>query len=564
MAYCRQVMRHPFLIFAFTGLLVLGGGIASFSVPDRTLASNTVEINLAETSPKGEAGGYAIPASGSSYSCTMYGMPASMYQGQTFTLLYSPDISMSVTRNGVSRGTAAGSPWTDSTSASLGVGTYTYALSGQVYAGEHCLAWGLSCTGDPKSGYTCMDVCTGTGPFYNTYTCSGNLSVVATLADLVSSNIAIQSGATGMTQNQSYTLVASTTNSGGTAAGAFSDTFAYGYGGSGGSFTVINTVSRPSGLAAGAGATDTSSSFSPVTPGTITIRHCVDSASQISESNEANNCTYRNYTVTGSISASCSPSPTTVDENENVTWTASASGGTPGYSYAWSGTDGLSGSGTSTVKSYANSGTKTGSVTVTDTLGVSSGVVSCSASVTVDDTSPTANIRARVLGSGSGWSNGPITIAALDEVELEWSSTNATSCSGDTYYSTGGDTSGSTGSVAEAAGGQSRTYTVSCTGNSQTAEDTVQVNRDAPTLPPTLSADPTRVRQGETTTLEGNLNGHSGCTITGGSTDISVPDGTGAYSYTSGVILGETTLTLECLLGEASDTVRILPSVEHF
>ncbi|MDB5190072.1 MAG: hypothetical protein JWN49_398, partial [Parcubacteria group bacterium] len=62
---------------------------------------------------------------------------------------------------------------------------------------------------------------------------------------------------------------------------------------------------------------------------------------------------------------SCSVNPTALSANGTAAWSVTASGGTGSYTYAWSGTDGLSGSGTSVSKQYTTAGTKTGTVTVT-------------------------------------------------------------------------------------------------------------------------------------------------------------------------------------------------------
>ena len=68
-----------------------------------------------------------------------------------------------------------------------------------------------------------------------------------------------------------------------------------------------------------------------------------------------------------SLSVSCSGNPTSVLVGNSVVWTASASGGQGGgYTYTWSGTDGLSGSGVSTSIAYATTGAKTASVLVSD------------------------------------------------------------------------------------------------------------------------------------------------------------------------------------------------------
>jgi len=83
---------------------------------------------------------------------------------------------------------------------------------------------------------------------------------------------------------------------------------------------------------------------------------------------------------------SCSPDKATALVNELVTWTANGvSGGSPPYSYSWSGTDGLSGTTNPVAKSYATTGTKTASVAVTDSLSKSANRP-CSSGVNVLDT----------------------------------------------------------------------------------------------------------------------------------------------------------------------------------
>jgi hypothetical protein len=72
-------------------------------------------------------------------------------------------------------------------------------------------------------------------------------------------------------------------------------------------------------------------------------------------------------TVTENITSlvvSCSPSSSSVRRNSGVYWNASASGGSGAYSYYWSGTDGLSGSGSSVYSNYSIIGSKTATITV--------------------------------------------------------------------------------------------------------------------------------------------------------------------------------------------------------
>lgn len=58
------------------------------------------------------------------------------------------------------------------------------------------------------------------------------------------------------------------------------------------------------------------------------------------------------------IDINCSVTDTSINVGESVTWSATYSGGTAPYTFAWSGTDNLSGSGTSVSKTYTSAGTK--------------------------------------------------------------------------------------------------------------------------------------------------------------------------------------------------------------
>lgn len=65
-----------------------------------------------------------------------------------------------------------------------------------------------------------------------------------------------------------------------------------------------------------------------------------------------------------SLSVQCYPVQTTGSVSGVVTWRASVTGGNGSYSYSWSGTDGLSGSGSSLDIVYSSPGTKSASVSV--------------------------------------------------------------------------------------------------------------------------------------------------------------------------------------------------------
>lgn len=82
---------------------------------------------------------------------------------------------------------------------------------------------------------------------------------------------------------------------------------------------------------------------------------------------------------TPTLTGSCYPSPSVVRKGENVTWYVNVNGGNGNYSYSWSGTDGLFGTGSSVYRSYSTTGSKTASVLVTS--GNKSITVNCGTAV---------------------------------------------------------------------------------------------------------------------------------------------------------------------------------------
>jgi plastocyanin len=78
------------------------------------------------------------------------------------------------------------------------------------------------------------------------------------------------------------------------------------------------------------------------------------------------------------LSAVCYANAYSVDQGDTVSWTVNASGGNSNYSYAWSGSDGLNGSGRTVTIRYNQYGTKTASVVVrsgNDSVNVNCGTV---------------------------------------------------------------------------------------------------------------------------------------------------------------------------------------------
>ncbi|MBX9906727.1 hypothetical protein K2X96_02415 [Patescibacteria group bacterium] len=178
--------------------------------------------------------------------------------------------------------------------------------------------------------------------------------------------------------------------------------------------------------------------------------------------------------------------------------------------------------------------------------------------------SPTATLEIKPRAS-STWSTSA-QIAQGQHVDLRWSSTNASTCSG-LNFSTGGATSGTTNSdaaVSEPSVG-AISYTVSCNNGGSPVTDSVSLNVQLPMPPPTMSVSPAVVDKNGSTVVSGNLNGHTGCVIAGenisGTADSVAVSGT-TYSRTTGPVLGETTYSMTCTTWGGSPvtgTVSIKP-----
>ena len=99
--------------------------------------------------------------------------------------------------------------------------------------------------------------------------------------------------------------------------------------------------------------------------------------------------TYPSYPSYPQLSVSCYPNSSSVQTGTSVQWVATPSGGTGQYSYSWSGTDGLTGTGQTAAITYYNSGTKTASVSIYS--GGQSANATCTNYVTVYNNQPTYN-----------------------------------------------------------------------------------------------------------------------------------------------------------------------------
>lgn len=148
----------------------------------------------------------------------------------------------------------------------------------------------------------------------------------------------------------------------------------------------------------------------------------------------------------GQLSASCYVDPVYTRTNTTVTWRATASGGTGNYSYSWSGTDGLSSSGSYAYRSYSYPGIKSASVRITS--GGQSISISCNNTVTVDGyyndyNGPYYNNNNYYdynynSYNGSYYDNGPLSVSCSPSVTFaqvgEYVTWNASVTGGTGYY----------------------------------------------------------------------------------------------------------------------------------
>lgn len=405
-----------------------------------------------------------------------------------------------------------------------------------------------------------------------------NISCVPPV-DLVATNVTSSGGASfAAGQDVSFTGTFGNTGSGSTASG-FQNGFSYSRNGASGPFVQF-AIQPPAQAVIGpspASRNETSATVS-FSAGPLRIRYCADTGSAVPEGNELNNCFDQDFTVTSAASVTCQANPTSVGINDTVTWSANVTGESGSFTYTWTLQDHGTFLGASSVqRTYATAGNKTGSVTVrrAATGTTVQANVTCSPVTAVN--APSADLKVRKLNTGSfvdASAGSPFVINAGDQIELQWSSQWAASCAGSNF--TTGPTSpisGTQQTVTEPLAGQSRTFTAVC----GTASDSVVVNTAGPSGAPIINATPNRIDAGDSTLVNGNLNGHTGCVITGGLIDpnnldgdlnpntMIVPDTSQNYAYTTGGLGGETTYYLTCSSGGTDQaTVRVVPKVIEF
>jgi hypothetical protein len=191
-----------------------------------------------------------------------------------------------------------------------------------------------------------------------------------------------------------------------------------------------------------------------------------------------------------------------------------------------------------------------------------------------DDTLAATLVGKKTTDPEDAWSTNPLTIFPGEEVEFKWSS-NAEKClaiPGDAF-STGDAASGATDQVTEPDLGDTNTYRVYCeaAGSSPVSSNGIDVTVAEDGVD--LSADPTRVRTGDSTTLDWDTkaNDPSSCKLTGPGVNLDPlvsGDGESATTTlpttgsTDVTIEGQSTFTLSCDSGAAATVhIDVIPQV---
>ena len=147
----------------------------------------------------------------------------------------------------------------------------------------------------------------------------------------------------------------------------------------------------------------------------------------------------------------------------------------------------------------------------------------------------------------------PTNITTGASSTLTWSSTNATSCTASGGWSGARTTSGS---VTTGALSATTAFALTCTGPGGTGSNTVTVTVTAPSAPTvSLSASPTSIAAGESSTLTWSSTNATSCTSSNGWSGTSATSG----SATTGALSVTTAFTMTCtgFGGTGSQTVTV-------
>ena len=427
----------------------------------------SVEFNLAELSPRGPKGGYAMPASGSSHPDITFQrlIAGGSWISSNATINAGQQVKLKWSSTNANRGCEA----------TAGTGFQTGHNAGGI---DHSIT-------EPTAGnsetYTvrCESriYCVGKDcyPTWTDYHETESISIT-TRNPAPTATLEQRIGNSGTWSGSNVTI-----NVGQQVHLKWSSTNADSCTGSGTGFSTYSTGGSLSG---------TDYSITEPTAGTSTTYTvtCTQGTATTSDSITVTNASTPTLTATleqrigNSGTWSTSNVTINVGQQVHLKWSSTnassctGSGGVGGFSTGASSTT----SGTDDTITEPTAGTST-TYTVTCT-GVDSNITD-SITVTTNTNGigviQTATLEQRIGNSGT-WSGSGTTINAGDEIQLQWSSTNASSCTGSGGvggFSTGASstTSGIDTSITEPSAGNSTTYTVTCTQGTATVSDSIEV-----------------------------------------------------------------------------------------
>jgi hypothetical protein len=172
---------------------------------------------------------------------------------------------------------------------------------------------------------------------------------------------------------------------------------------------------------------------------------------------------------------------------------------------------------------------------------------------------PSITFEAENVTIGSGMSSADLTIGSEDEVEMQWSATDADTCT--KSFVAGTATSGGPIGIDEPyAGAFEEPYTISCTGPGGTTGETILISVASSTPTLTVNDSDKLVRKGDTVEFSWDLNGNdpAGCSFSGPGAPASVA---GADNPFTVAIQGASTYLLTCDGGTAQVRMQILPDI---
>lgn len=398
--------------------------------------------------------------------------------------------------------------------------------------------------------------------------CSARGTITVVAPDLTAGNVSPGAAGTGV----ATTLSGQVSNIGtGSSRSAFTDLFEINKDSIPTSFSQIQVL-RPynSGVLVNGASNTATASYTFPSAGTWYVRLCADMKASgngtITESNENNNCSssWTAITVTSPITGTCTVSPSSGKIGDSFTWSvANVSGGTGPYTYAWSGDDGLSGTGTSVVKIYSTAGAKNGSVTVTSSG--QSQTFSCTTSTGTGTGGCTDGSCINVYPPPTvSCSVNPTTVDAGQSATISWSSTNATSCKFADESSNRG-TSGIRSVVPSQS--PTTTYGITCTGSGGASAPCL-TNITVITPGCSISANPDRVATGQTTQLTWDAQNVNSCTIKNSAGTVLSRSCSGG-PLTTPAITGQEIYSITCTAAAGpaivdSVIVNVLPLFKQF